>query len=236
MRHKQHPKKWTRRRIRNAILFGLAGVAAATFAVYYVLLKPNAADPRFAAWRVKGAAENPNSPEVQKVIDSGRAVRIDLAGCPNLHKVSDGLYRGAQPTQEGFANLQKLGVKTIVNLRDHHSDTQLLANTQLAYKEIPLDTWKITAADITAFLRIAADPNQAPVFVHCQHGADRTGVMTASYRIAAEYWEKSRAIAEMTHGGYGFHPLWSELPELIHRTDYAAMRRAAGLPEKPMSK
>lgn len=236
MRHKQHKIKWTRRRIRNVVLFGLAGILAVAFAVYYVLLKPNAADPRFAAWRVKGAAENPNSPEVQQVLYLGRAVRIDLAGCPNLHKVSNSLYRGAQPTQEGFVNLQKLGIKTVVNLRDQHSDTELLAGTQLAYKEIPVDTWKITAADITAFLRIAADPNNAPVFVHCQHGADRTGVMTASYRIAAEQWEKSRAVAEMTHGGYGFHPLWSELPELIRRTDYAVIRQAAGLPEKQTAK
>ncbi len=236
MRRKQTKIKWTRRQIRNVILFSLAGVLAAAFAVYYVLLKPNAADPRFAAWRVKGAAENPNSPEVQKVLDLGRAARIDLDGCPNLHKVSNSLYRGAQPTKEGFANLNKLGIKTVVTLRDHHSDAELLADTPLAYKEIPVDTWKITAADITAFLRITADPNQTPVFVHCQHGADRTGVMTASYRIAAQQWEKTRAIAEMTHGGYGFHPLWSELPELIHRTDYAVIRQAAGLPEKQTPK
>ena len=49
------------------------------------------------------------------------AVPITCAGVPNLHKVSDKLYRSAQPTAEGMTNLVALGVKTVVNLRDNHS-------------------------------------------------------------------------------------------------------------------
>ena len=48
------------------------------------------------------------------------AVPMTLAGVPNLHKVSDGLYRSAQPTAEGMTNLVALGIKTVVNLRDNH--------------------------------------------------------------------------------------------------------------------
>ena len=47
---------------------------------------------------------------------------VSLSGVPNLHKVSDDLYRGAQPTAEGVENLRKMGIKTIVNLRRLHSD------------------------------------------------------------------------------------------------------------------
>ena len=35
---------------------------------------------------------------------------------PNFRKVSDALWRGSQPTREGFRNLETAGVKTIVNL------------------------------------------------------------------------------------------------------------------------
>ena len=45
------------------------------------------------------------------------AERIELPGLPNLHKVSDDLYRGAQPTAEGMRQLKKIGIKTVVNLR-----------------------------------------------------------------------------------------------------------------------
>ena len=51
------------------------------------------------------------------------AVPMTCAGVPNLHKVSDRLYRSAQPTAEGMTNLVVLGVKTVVNLRDNHSDS-----------------------------------------------------------------------------------------------------------------
>ena len=51
------------------------------------------------------------------------AVPMTRAGVPNLHKVSDKLYRSAQPTAEGMTNLVALGIKTVVNLRDNHSDS-----------------------------------------------------------------------------------------------------------------
>ena len=51
-----------------------------------------------------------------------------LAGVPNLHKVSDRLYRSAQPTAEGMTNLVALGIKTVVNLRDNHSDSDEIGN------------------------------------------------------------------------------------------------------------
>jgi tyrosine-protein phosphatase SIW14 len=194
-------------------------IAALTFTGYWSFLKPVSADPRFAAVAVPGAAQNPDSPEVQAVLKSGKAVRLDLAGCPNLCKVSDTLYRGAQPTAEGFENLKKLGIKTVINLRDHHTDQELLGTTGLIYNPIPIDTWDISDKTVVKFLHAVTDPNAAPVFVHCQHGADRTGTMIAVYRMVIENIERNKAIWEMTHGGFGYHPLWSELPAYLRTLD-----------------
>jgi protein tyrosine phosphatase (PTP) superfamily phosphohydrolase (DUF442 family) len=204
-----------------------AGVIVIVLALqgYLMFLKPVSADSKIAAVAIPGAAENPDSPEVQNVLKSGRAVRLDLAGCPNLCKVSDTLYRGAQPTAEGFENLKKLGVKTVVNLRDHHTDQELLGTTGLIYKPIPMDTWDISDQTVIAFLNIATDPNAAPVFVHCQHGADRTGTMIAVYRMVIENKERNKAIWEMTHGGFGYHPLWSELPTYLRSLDVEKLKQ-----------
>src|SRR5437879_2190300 len=38
-------------------------------------------------------------------------------GILNLGKINEGLYRGAQPDTNGIGNLERLGVKTIINLR-----------------------------------------------------------------------------------------------------------------------
>ncbi|MHC4213170.1 MAG: hypothetical protein ACYSWP_07365 [Planctomycetota bacterium] len=45
------------------------------------------------------------------------AAALETPGVKNFHKVSDQLYRGAQPTAEGMVKLKNMGVKTIVSLR-----------------------------------------------------------------------------------------------------------------------
>ena len=99
-------------------------------------------------------------------------------GRANLHKVSDDLYRGAQPTEEGVRQLKALGIKTIVNLRTLHSDRDEIGETHdVDSKRIATQPWAVTNDDIVRFLRIVTDPNRTPVYVHCQRGADRTGTM-----------------------------------------------------------
>ena len=68
------------------------------------------------------------------------AERIELPGLPNLHKVSDDLYRSAQPTAEGMQQLEKLGVKTVINLRSLHSDRDEIKDTGLTYEHIYMTT------------------------------------------------------------------------------------------------
>lgn len=159
------------------------------------------------------------------------AQRLELPGLPNLHKVSDGLYRGAEPTAEGMKQLEKLGIKTVVNLRSFHSDRQQLEGTELAYEQIPATALNIEAEDVVRFVQIVADANRTPVFVHCRHGSDRTGTMCAVYRIVAEGWSKEEAIKEMTKGGFGFHSIWQNLIDYVQKLDMDEIKRKAGLNE-----
>jgi len=165
--------------------------------------------------------------------DSGNrakwAQRLKLPGLPNLHKVSDGLYRGAQPSAKGMRQLEEMGVKTVVNLRSAHSDRDELEGTALAYERIGLTTRGPNTEDVVRFLRIVTDEGRTPVFVHCQHGADRTGTMCAIYRIAVEGWSKEEAIEEMTKGGFGFHGIWANLPECVRKIDIDEIKQAANL-------
>ncbi len=154
---------------------------------------------------------------------------LELPGLPNLHKVSDQLYRGAQPTAEGIKQLEKLGVKTVVNLRFVLSDRDKLKGTALGYEHINMTTFYPVTGDVVRFLKIVTDPNRTPVFAHCQHGADRTGTMCAVYRIAVQGWSKDEAIEEMTKGGFGHHPIWKNLVEFIRELDIEQIKRAAGI-------
>ena len=154
---------------------------------------------------------------------------VNLAGVPNLYRVSDTLYRCGQPSQPGMENLKKLGIKTIINLRSFHSDRDEIGETGLAYEHISMKAWHPEEADMVRFLKIVTDPQRAPILVHCQRGADRTGTMIAVYRIAVQGWSKAEAMREMTEGGFGFHQTWSNLPKWIQELNIDLIKRKAGI-------
>src|SRR4051812_30454322 len=52
-----------------------------------------------------------------------QAAAID--GIPNSYKVNENVYRGGQPTVEGFRKLARLGVKTILDLREEDDDRKV---------------------------------------------------------------------------------------------------------------
>ena len=128
-----------------------------------------------------------------------------------------------------MANLKKLGIRTIVNLRAFHSDREKIGKTGLKYEHIYMKTWHPEQEDVVRFLKIVTNPDNTPVLVHCQHGADRTGTMSAIYRVVVEGWTKQQAIDEMTKGGFNFHTVWANLPPWIANLDVQAIRNEVGL-------
>jgi len=153
---------------------------------------------------------------------------LERPGLPNLHRVSPTLYRGAQPEAEGFLELRKLGVKSVLSLRGFHPD-DIPPDAALQYERISFKTWHPEDEDVVRFLRYLADPGHQPVFLHCLHGADRTGMMTAIARIALEGWTKDQALAEMTQGPFGFHEEWQNLVKYVRELDVERLAREAGV-------
>jgi protein tyrosine/serine phosphatase len=158
------------------------------------------------------------------------AVPVRAPGVRNLHKVNDGLYRSAQPTQEGMENLERMGIRTVINLRAFHSDADELKGTALLNEALNVKTWHIENEDIVRVLRILGRKENGPFLVHCQHGADRTGVVCAMYRIVVQHWTKDEAIREMVDGGYGFHPVWKNIIAYLRNVDVDGIRRALADP------
>lgn len=154
---------------------------------------------------------------------------IRTQGVPNLHKVSDTLYRSAQPSAEGLKNLKAMGIETIVNLRSFSSDRDEIGETGLAYEHIYMKAWHPEEKEVVRFLQIVTNPKRTPVLVHCLHGADRTGTMCAIYRVSVQGWSKKEAIQEMTQGGFGFHGIWDNLIKWISELDIEGINERAGI-------
>jgi protein tyrosine phosphatase (PTP) superfamily phosphohydrolase (DUF442 family) len=160
------------------------------------------------------------------------AQKIEVAGVKNCHQVTTNLYRGAQPTTEGMTQLKALGIRTVINLRAFHSDKDEVAGTGLKSVRFETKPWHAEEEDVVGFLKVVTDTNNVPVFVHCQRGADRTGLMCAMYRIVVCGWTKSEAIDEMKNGGFDFNPAWRDLVSFIEKADIADIKRRAGLAGK----
>jgi protein tyrosine/serine phosphatase len=150
---------------------------------------------------------------------SDRVTPIQLQGVGNLYRVNNNLYRSGQPTEEGMKNLEKIGIKTIINLRAFYTDTDEIKGTALLNEELSINAWQIKDEDIIHVLLIIEKKENGPFLIHCEYGADRTGVMIAMYRIVEQGWSREEAIEEMVDGGYGFHSIWSNIIDYIKNVD-----------------
>ncbi len=125
---------------------------------------------------------------------------------PNFHQVNERLYRGAQPRRGGIQRLAQLGIKTIINLRADderaHTEEREARDAGLQYFNVPFRRLgRPTNEQVERVLLIINAPENQPVFVHCQRGADRTGTIIAIYRIIHDGWTSERAKAEANRYG-----------------------------------
>ena len=157
------------------------------------------------------------------------AAKVEQPGLSNLHRVTDLIYRCAQPTADGMHSAEKLGIKTVISLRAFHSEKDEVESTTLRTERIRFKTWHPEDEDVVRFLKIVSNTNAGPFLVHCQHGSDRTGMMIAIYRVAVQGWKKDEAIQEMTDGGFGFHEMWKNLIGYLKNLDIETLKKQAGL-------
>jgi protein tyrosine/serine phosphatase len=119
----------------------------------------------------------------------------------NFQVVSDSLCRGAQPSGEGFRELAKLGVRTVLDLRGasgrSSKEAQEVRALGMNYVNIPLDGFLApTPEQVSKIFAVLNDQTAGKIFVHCRRGADRTGTVLAMYRIEHDHWTNQKALDE----------------------------------------
>jgi len=124
----------------------------------------------------------------------------------NFGQMDNHFYRGAQPKEEEYKELAKLGVKTIIDLRDDplpYADKAAEA-AKMRYFNIPMsDKDYPNEKSIEEFLNITKEESNWPFYVHCAGGRHRTGVLGAMYRFNHDEWNYDRAYEEMKN--YDFY-------------------------------
>jgi tyrosine-protein phosphatase SIW14 len=155
----------------------------------------------------------------------------------NFAKVNEGIYRGARLTStEAVQYLKSLKVKNIINLQggDLDSDIGIIIpwaepgerpeniakekvtalSLGLGFFHSPLNSLEPITRDedraIDEVLTFMHDENNQPIFIHCEHGADRTGLLVALYRVKYEGVNPVTARAEWIKNGHNkLHQLFT---------------------------
>ena len=125
-------------------------------------------------------------------------------GLPNFHQVNERIYRGAQPTVEGFQALAEMGIKTIVDLRREagqaRREQQVVEALGMKFLSVPMTLSAPTDEQISRVMQ-ELNSNAGPVFVHCHGGRDRTGTVIACYRKTHDAWDSEKALDEANLAG-----------------------------------
>lgn len=143
-----------------------------------------------------------------------------------FYALSSTLYRSALPQASDVAELKERGINTVINFYQE-SDEAWLAGSTMHRIHIPLRADRVTDTDVIAVLRaIREGERHGGVLVHCKHGQNPTGLITAMYRIVYDDWTREEAMAEMLEGGFGVAERMDDAVGYMNRVDVEAVKSA----------
>jgi hypothetical protein len=130
-------------------------------------------------------------------------------GIPNFYKVSPGVWRGGQPSREGWDYLKAFGVSRVIKLNTEREGSDNYAEQiGMTVYRAPINFWQQIGLESLqpgfVFNRYGGI-SMTNIFIHCQHGEDRTGLVVGMYRIQCNGWSKEKAQEEMMQ--HNFHPI-----------------------------
>lgn len=125
----------------------------------------------------------------------------------NFHIIVPGVWRSSQPNKESILRMKQHGLKTIINLRRNQSvhvwEGNLAGNLGMQYYHFPMDAKEKQDEDkLKRILSIMNDPTNQPVLIHCYAGKDRTGLMSALYKLQFTAANVNDVHQEMLMYGY----------------------------------
>ena len=151
----------------------------------------------------------------------------DPPGIHNLVKASPTILSGSEPHgEEGFASLQRLGVKTIVSVDGAKPDLEAAHNHGLRYVHIPIGYDGVPQKAGASLARLVRE-NDGLIYVHCHHGQHRGPAAAAVACIAsgAATSDEAEALLKLAGTGKNYPGLWRDV------ASYTPPAKDAALPE-----
>ena len=163
---------------------------------------------RFASWLKRAAAII----AIAAAATGGWAGYLRITG--NFHTVESGaVYRSGQLSGPQFASrIQQNGIRTILNLRGNNAgapwyDDELNASSRAGVQHIDFAIsagQELTDDEVRKISTILRDAPR-PLLIHCEAGADRSGLVAALYELLVEQRPPAEARAQLSFR-YGHFP------------------------------
>ena len=157
--------------------------------------------------------------------DAGLLHRERLVVTP----VTAEIYRGGKPSPEQLAEMAGLGIRTVINLQGGDlenflwapiirrwepgeipeniaKEQELVIDLGMHFLSIPINSLakfseeKSLAVDLA--LEIMGNPDYQPIYLHCEYGRDRTGLLIALYKVKYLGWHPLAAYREWIQMGH----------------------------------
>jgi protein tyrosine/serine phosphatase len=101
-----------------------------------------------------------------------------------------------------LAWVKHYGIRTLINLRSPDSDgtpeeKEFAAENGLNFYNFPIgSSHDEIEKTVERFLAIVDDESNWPILVHCSRGKERSGVLSAIFRIEYDRWSNEQALQE----------------------------------------
>ena len=119
----------------------------------------------------------------------------------HVFQVSSNLLSGNAPTGDAaFAELDHLGVKTVVSVDGSQPDVESAHKHGIRYIHLPIGYNGVPPQRV-AELAKAAQTAEGPIYVHCHHGLHRGPAAVAVMCEATAGWSTNQAIAWLKQAG-----------------------------------
>ena len=155
-----------------------------------------AGDPHVASQPATSHADEKNSVHLQ-----------------NLLRLTDRILTGGEPGgDEGFAELKRLGITTVVSVDGAKPQLDAAKRYGLAYVHIPIGYEGINQYAELALARLVRD-HKGPFYIHCHHGIHRAPAAAAVACIAAGDFDQEQAIKILRRAGTSrrYTGLWRDV-------------------------
>jgi protein tyrosine phosphatase (PTP) superfamily phosphohydrolase (DUF442 family) len=141
--------------------------------------------------------------------------KLDHEKLHNGHRVTERVYSGAQPEDEAaFAELQRLGVKTIISVDGAAPDAAMAKKYGIRYVHLPIG-YDTVPNDTGLAIAKAMTELPGPFYVHCHHGRHRSAAAVAVACVMTNQIAPDRAEEVLKTFGTGanYTGLWASARE-----------------------